>query len=189
VATDASRANRGRLVVGWTTAEAANDELARLAASFAGVDRHEVRVVHACRSCGSDQHGKPYVLGLDAEAPVHVSLSRAGQLAVLAVSDAGPVGIDVEGRNVPGGTPDVATWVRKESVVKATGHGLMIDPDLIDVTPPGSAPALLAWPGEEPLESPAWMFDVECPDGYVAAATVLSSAQPDLVTARTAPEG
>jgi 4'-phosphopantetheinyl transferase len=118
-----------------------------------------------------------------------VSLSRAGQLAVLAVSDAGPVGVDVERRHVPARTPDVATWVRKESVVKATGHGLVINPDLIDVTPPGSAPALLAWPDDEPLDSPAWMFDVECPDGYIAAATVLSSAQPDLVMVRTAPGG
>ena len=82
----------------------------------------------------------------------------------------------------------MATWVRKESIVKATGHGLMIDPDLIDVAPPGSAPALLAWPAEEPLDSPVWMFDVECPDGYVAAATVLSDLQPHLVTGPV-PEG
>ena len=88
-------------------------------------------------SCGSDQHGKPYVLGLDATTPVHVSLSRAGQLAILAVSDAGPVGVDVEWRAARG-SPDVSTWVRKESVIKATGHGLTVDPDLIDVTPHGS---------------------------------------------------
>jgi 4'-phosphopantetheinyl transferase len=189
VATDASSGNRGRLVVGWTSAAAAKDELARLAASFAGADHSEVRVVHMCRSCGSDQHGKPYVIGLDPETPVHVSLSRAGHLAMLAVSDAGPIGIDVEGRRGHVGPPDVATWVRKESVVKATGHGLMIDPDLIDVTPPGSAPSLLVWPGDEPLDSPTWMFDVECPDGYVAAATVLASARPHLVMAGSALEG
>jgi 4'-phosphopantetheinyl transferase len=178
---------RGRLVVGLTTAAGAHDELARLASAFIGADPGEVRIVHACRSCGSDQHGKPYVLGLDSQ--VHVSLSRSGQLAALAVSDAGPVGIDVEALDSPSGAPDVATWVRKESVVKATGHGLMIDPDLIEVTPPDSAPALLAWPGEMPLDAPAWMFDVDCPAGYVAAATVLSSAQPDLLMVRAEPEG
>lgn len=179
----------GHLVVSWTSATAANDELALLAATYAGADPDEVRVVRACRSCGSDQHGKPYVRGLDTATPLHVSLSRAGQLAVVALSDAGPVGIDVEARSAPGGSPDVATWVRKESVVKATGHGLTIDPELIGVTPPGSAPALLAWPGEEPLDSPAWMFDLECPDGFVGAATVLSTAQPHLVTVSAAPEG
>jgi 4'-phosphopantetheinyl transferase len=174
-------------VISWTTAVAAKDDLARLAASFAGVDHGEVRVVRACRSCGSDQHGKPYVVGLDP--PVHVSLSRAGGLAILAVTDAGPVGIDVEALDTVTGSIDVATWVRKESVVKATGHGLMIDPDLIDVTPHGAAPALLTWPVEEPLASPAWMFDVPCPEGHVAAATVLSAVQPVIVTARSAPEG
>jgi 4'-phosphopantetheinyl transferase len=189
---ETSNGNRGRLVVSWSTVAASIDELlARFAASFADVEINEVRVVRACRSCGSDQHGKPYVLGLDAVKPIHVSLSRAGQLVAVAVSDAGPVGVDVEGRHVARGrtalSPDVATWVRKESVVKATGHGLMIDPELIDVTAPGSAPALLAWPSEEPLESPVWMFDVECPEGFVAAATVLANAQPHLVTVRAAP--
>ncbi len=117
-----------------------------------------------------------------------MSLSRAGDLAALAVSDAGPVGIDVERLDAAAGSPDIATWVRKESVAKATGHGLTIDPDLIEVSPPGTAPALLGWPVDEPLDSPAWMFDVTCPDGYVAAATVLSQAQPALVT-EPAPEG
>lgn len=176
-------------MVGWATSAAANDELVRMAASFADADCEDVRIVRACRSCGSDQHGKPYVLGLESRTPIHVSLSRAGQLAVLAVSDAGPVGIDVEARQLPGRSPDEATWVRKESIVKATGHGLMVDPDLIDVTPPGSAPALLAWPAEVPLDAPAWMFDVKSPEGYVAAATVLSSTQPDLVMIRAAPGG
>lgn len=157
-----------------------------MAASFAGVGADQVRVVRACRSCGSDQHGTPYVIGL--RMPVHVSLSRAVDLAALAVSDAGPVGIDVERLDAAAGSPDIATWVRKESVAKATGHGLTIDPDRIEVTPPGTAPALLAWPADEPLASPAWMFDVTCPDGYVAAATVLSQAQPTLVTS-TGPEG
>ncbi len=178
--TGATDGRRGRLVVGWTTGAAATEDLARLAASFAGVGADEIRVVRACRSCGSDQHGTPYVIGL--ETRLHVSLSRAGDLAALAVSDAGPVGIDVERLDAVPGSPDLATWVRKESVAKATGHGLTIDPDRIEVSPPGTAPTLLAWPVDEPLASPAWMFDVTCPDGYVAAATVLSQAQPTLVT-------
>lgn len=175
--------------MGWTTAEAAYDELVRLAAAHARVDPAGVRIVHACRSCGSDRHGKPYVVGLGAAKQIHVSLSRAGDLAVVAVSDAGPVGIDVEAHQLRDGSPDVSTWVRKESAVKATGHGLTIDPGRIEVTPPGSAPALLGWPAEQPMDSPAWMFDVECPAGFVAAATVLSSAQPRLVMTGAAQGG
>ncbi|KRC64854.1 hypothetical protein ASE12_08815 [Aeromicrobium sp. Root236] len=182
---DAGTAARGRLVVAWTTAAGADQQLARLAASFIGAGDGDARIVRACRSCGSDRHGKPYVVGLDS--PVHVSLSRTGGLAALAVTDAGPVGIDVEAL-LTGGASDVATWVRKESVVKATGHGLTVDPDLVEVTPPGSAPALIGWPEDEPLGSPVWMYDVECPAGYVAAAAVLSDAAPEL-TPGAAPEG
>jgi len=183
---DADAASHGRLLVAWTTADAAGARLARLAASFAGSGEHGVRIVRLCRSCGSDRHGKPYVVGLDGE--VHVSLSRSGGLAVLAVTDAGPVGIDVEALQ-PGGTPEVATWVRKECVVKATGHGLTVDPDRVEVTPPGSAPVLIAWPEDEPLASPVWMYDVECPAGYVAAAAVLSTVAPGLLVKQAVPEG
>ena len=214
----------GRLVVAWGTAASADEQLARLAETFIGAPTSGARIVRACRSCGSDRHGKPYVVGLDE--PIHVNLSKSGEIALLAVSDAGPVGIDVEALQ-PGGTLDVATWgrkasggiaalavsdagpvgidvealtisapspglttwVRKESVVKATGHGLTIDPDLIEVTPPDLAPALVAWPQAEPLDSPVWMYDIECPAGYVAAAAVLSNVPPELLTSRAAPEG
>jgi len=172
--------------VAWVAAAAADDQLARLAETFIGTATGEARIVRACRACGSDRHGKPYVVGL--EGPIHVNLSKSGGFAVLAVTDAGPVGVDVEARQ-PGGIPDVATWVRKESVVKATGHGLTLDPDLVEVTPPGSAPALVAWPETEPLGSPVWMYDLECPAGYVAAAAVLSNGAPELLMTGAAPEG
>ncbi|KAA1397238.1 4'-phosphopantetheinyl transferase family protein [Aeromicrobium ginsengisoli] len=176
----------GRLVVAWASTASADERLARLAEAVTGAVSGNARIVRACRACGSDRHGKPYVVGLDG--PIHVNLSRSGGIAVLAVCDAGPVGIDVEALH-PGGTPDVATWVRKECVVKATGHGLTIDPDLVEVTPPGSAPALVAWPETEPLDSPVWMYDVECPAGYVAAAAVLSNAAPELLMTPASPEG
>lgn len=153
----------------WLPADDADDRtLERLAASFAGVD--EVRVVRACRSCGSDRHGKPQVVG----APAHVSLSRAGGLAVVAVTDAGPVGVDLElTASTTRELPDVAAWVRAESIVKATGHGLMVDPDTIEVSTPGSA---------------MFRFDLECPEGFVAVATVLSGVRPRLVS-QAAPAG
>ena len=39
-------------------------------------------------------------------------------------------------------------WVRKESVLKATGDGLARDPRLVVVSPPFDRPRVLAWPEE-----------------------------------------
>lgn len=148
-------------MIAWLPAAEADDRaLEHLAASFAGVD--DLRVVRACRACGSDRHGKPQVVG----APVHVSLSRSGDVAVLAVTDAGPVGVDVEHLASSTGEPDVPTWVRTESVLKATGQGLLVDPDSIDLAV---------------LGPDVWMFDLESPSGLNAVATVLSDVRPMLV--------
>jgi 4'-phosphopantetheinyl transferase len=175
-----------RLVVTWLPAAGAgSDAMARLVAEFAGAAPREVRVVRACRSCGSDRHGKPQVVMPDDHPPHHVSLSRSDAHAVVAVTDAGPVGVDVEALT-PG--IDIVTWARMESIVKATGHGLMIDPGDVDVTPPDAPPALLRWPASEPLSTTVWMTDVDAPDGYVAAATVLTTVLPRLTT-RAAPGG
>lgn len=173
-----------RLAITWLSASAATDAaLARAAATFLGIGDEVVRIVRACRTCGSDQHGKPQVLRAGPGAPVHVSLARSADLAVVAVSDAGPVGVDVE----QAGAAELTTWVRVESLVKATGHGLQLDPDAIAVTGPGSAPALLAWPDHEPIGSPVWMFDLDPPAGFSACATVLAAHRPQLVDVAAAP--
>ena len=189
---DAGSGEPGRVVVTWLPATDADDRaIARAAAEFAGVGAAEIRIVRACRSCGSDQHGKPYVLG--PRATVHASLSRAGHLAVVAVSDAGPIGVDLEEAGVratttPPSEVDIETWVRKESLLKATGHGLMVDPDSIEVTPPGQSPALVSWSAIEPLDGPAWMLSLECHDGFVGVVTVLAPARPLLLAPAAAPE-
>ena len=178
--------NVERLVVSWLPVTDADDRaMAEAAAEFAGVGSDELRIVRACRSCGSDQHGKPYVMGARG---LHVSLSRAGELAVIATSDAGPVGVDLEVA-AAASQVDVATWVRKESVLKATGHGLLVDPDSVEVTAADHAPALLSCPAIEPLAGTAWMLSLECPDGYVGAVTVLSAARPQLSAPPAAQEG
>lgn len=112
-----------------------------------------VRIVRACRSCGSDQHGKPQVVVPAGSPAVHVSLSRSGGRAVVAVTDAGAVGVDLECLGTED-TDELVSWVRAESLVKATGHGLTIDPDTIDV--------------------PHRTLDLDAPDGFVGAVTILT---------------
>jgi 4'-phosphopantetheinyl transferase len=115
-----------------------------------------VRVTRSCRACGSDRHGKPHVRTPPGSPPLFVSLARSGAHAVVAVTDVGDVGVDVEvaDRGGSGGRDDLVAWVRAESLVKATGHGLTIDPATLDV--------------------PRRTIDLDPPDGLVAALTVLS---------------
>jgi 4'-phosphopantetheinyl transferase len=61
-------------------------------------------------------------------------------------------------------------WVRKEAVLKMTGHGLLVDPSHLEVSPPDEPPRLLAWegPGRHPQVE---LADLEV-DGAVAALAV-----------------
>lgn len=154
----------------------------------------DVRLSHLCPSCGSVEHGVPLLSGDDPEAPF-VSISHAGRLTVVAVSPHGPVGVDVEAAGAadfagfdrvalhpaeePAQDPTML-WVRKESVLKATGHGLRVEPSLVRLTPTWAPPELVEWdgPGAAPT---AWMFDVETAPQHVAALTVLAPSRPGLV--------
>lgn len=135
----------------------------------------------ACPGCGHD-HGRPAVAG----APLHFSLTHAGDLVVFAVADM-PVGVDVE--EVPSAgalsgltaalhpleraelealpadaRPAVFTrcWTRKEAYLKGTGMGLGDDPAGVCV---GAGP--------EPLSPAGWrLTDVPVADGYAAACAV-----------------
>jgi 4'-phosphopantetheinyl transferase len=126
--------------------------LVRLVGEVAG-STEGVSIVRACRGCGSDRHGKPQVVVPAGSPAVHLSLSRSGGRAVVAVTDAGPVGVDLEHVRA-GATDDLVAWVRAESLVKATGHGLTIDPATLDV--------------------PHRTLDLNAPAGFVAAVTVLT---------------
>jgi 4'-phosphopantetheinyl transferase len=174
-----------RLEVRWLPATEANDEaLARVAATFADIGLDALRIGRACRTCGSSQHGKPQIIRIDGGTPIHVSLARSGDQAVVAVTEAGPVGVDVEAE----GAPDITTWVRIESLVKATGHGLQLDPESISVTPPEADPVLVTWPAQ-PIGVLAWMFELEAPAGFTACATVLSAERPQLMPPEEAAGG
>ena len=193
-------AGPGRLVVAWSAegpARAGADTLLRLVVGrFCGADPADIQVGRLCPRCGSGAHGRPRVAVVGRDAP-HVSLSRAEGLVCVAVSDAGPVGVDCERVGAAEFTDFAAvglhplehsvavhdqtiTWVRKESLVKATGDGLTVDLRDVRLTDPQTRPRLLGWDGPHPPADPVWMWDVAGPPGYVLAVTVLTGAEPKL---------
>lgn len=100
----------------------------------------DVPIDRTCARCGAP-HGRPIVAGL------HVSIAHAGGIALVAASS-DPVGVDLEptGREVPPdcGAADLADWVRKEAVLKLSGHGLRIPMAEVTVTDG----RLTRWPAE-----------------------------------------
>lgn len=161
-----------------------------------GVDPSAVEFVRTCATCGSHRHGKPALVGTG----LSVSLSYAGRLAVVARSWGGEVGVDVEevdetdfdGFNAVTLDPSEApaleglsgadlrcararVWARKESVLKATGHGLVVDPRQVVVSGPADPAALVAWHGEHPLPGPVQLADLDLGDAsHVAGVAVLA---------------
>ena len=139
--------------------------------------------VRRCATCGSEQHGKPSPI----DAPGwFFSLSYTSNLAVVAVAEGVDVGVDVEELDdagfegfapatlAPEEVPafDELTghdllvararvWARKEAILKATGHGLVVDPSEVLVSGPTAPPVLVDWRAEEPRPAFATLADLE----------------------------
>ncbi len=165
--------------------------LKSLVGEVAGMPAESVRLDYACGRCGRP-HGRPVVVGPSSAVQWNVSIAHAGDRVVVAASDAGPVGVDVEPvaavdfegfdavalsaverARVAGLDPGLRAaaraelWVRKEAQLKATGEGLRTDPALVQ----GGA-----WVGG------IWALDVG--PGYAAAVATESrgrAARPDSV--------
>jgi 4'-phosphopantetheinyl transferase len=153
-----------------------------------GIARAQVSIDRTCAHCGGE-HGRPMVVGHDLE----VSVAHSGALVVIAVTSAGPVGVDVE-RVRPidhvllsqeicrpgeaqldrGPTSFYTLWTRKESVLKATGAGLRLSMAEVGVTAPDDAPRLLSYAGDASIECE--MADIRPAAGYVGAVTVLGAS-------------
>lgn len=162
--------------------------LLRLAVGrWTGTEPSTVEVTRTCDECGR-QHGRPRV-----GHGVHASVSHSGDLVVVATTVSGPVGIDVEQIGAapsPGlasavcASTELASvvtpadfftyWVRKEAYLKATGEGLRRDMTDVVVTPPGTAPALVALAGGS---APSCAMAAVEVDGYAGAVAVLSPVQ------------
>jgi len=170
--------------------------LIREAIAAPGRSSPEVRLTHLCPYCGSGQHGRPLLSVPGHPVPVpFVSVSRGGGVTVVALCRQGHVGVDVEADGAAdsagfarvalhpdehSSAGDTVLWVRKESLLKATGHGLRVEPSRLRVSAADEPPALVEWigPGAPPV---AWLYDVRTAPGHVAAVTVLAPRRPAIV--------
>lgn len=118
--------------------------LRELVSELTGQPADEVRITASCPDCDSP-HGRPAVEG----SPLHVGLSHTATATVAVASWAGPVGVDAE--ELPGssaaieavevltGVADLRHWTRVESVLKADGRGLRVDPAAVRIHDSGAA--------------------------------------------------
>jgi 4'-phosphopantetheinyl transferase len=167
-----------------------------------------VRLSYDCPQCRMP-HGRPVVFEPSAAARWHVSISHTGRHVMVAATDAGPVGVDVEQAAATGfdGFDDVALtsaertevahcapasqararavyWARKEAVLKATGRGLAVDPCALEVSAPHLPAALTAWRADDPPSGPLQILDVPVDTDHVAAVAVLARTPCEVVLQR-----
>jgi 4'-phosphopantetheinyl transferase len=181
-------ADADRMLVGVALAKT-------VVAALLGTAAREVVFDRTCARCGAP-HGKPRLVGADG--PVHFSTSHSGQLVGVAVSTQAPVGVDVErlaarrhleatARGVlteqefrawtalpPArrGPALVLAWTRKESLLKATGHGLGLPLDRLGLAERDGRAELVDWPAEVPRPA-VRLHDLDPGPGYLACLAVL----------------
>jgi 4'-phosphopantetheinyl transferase len=115
----------------------------------------EVHIAQRCPRCDGP-HGRPTVSVPHGPRPF-ASWSSAGDVTVVAVGRQ-PVGVDVVAR------PELLVWARLEAVLKATGHGLDVDPSLVEL----SATGVQRWDGPGPRPR-LRITDVTFVDGLIGA--------------------
>jgi 4'-phosphopantetheinyl transferase len=148
-----------------------------------GVPPRRMHLRRRCAVCGDEAHGKPVLVAPSGEIGCEFNISHSRGIAVVAIGGSEAVGVDVERcdartpwaelRDVftdreldllsssPGADTGVRLWVRKEAVLKLTGHGLARAPSGVDV----ADTSIPAW-----TESgAAWISDLPTPAPYVGA--------------------
>jgi len=205
------RAERARLSELRVEAErrryvAAHALLRLVVAETTGRSAYDLAFDSTCPACGGP-HGKPVLADAGQGGP-HVSLSHAGDRVVVAVTRAGPVGVDVERHDATlfDGFDDIAlstaeragiarlptrrlaaararSWVRKEAILKATGHGLTVPLSDVEVSAPNEPARLLAWRDSPVPVAAVHVDDIEVGDDHSAAvALVGTKTVPRVVT-------
>ena len=181
--------DRDRTTVAWALVRILLGDLLGEAPRDVAIERHCVR-------CGSGDHGKPRLA--DTSAGLHFSLAHSGPHVVVALSRAGPVGIDVERlkpkmdyrplvRNTLTADEAVAfeaggarphdflrTWVRKEAVTKAVGTGVATPFQTFAVAAPAQLATLLTWPDDPALVDRTTLLDLPGDPDRPAAVAVLA---------------
>jgi 4'-phosphopantetheinyl transferase len=162
-----------------------------------GVDPAAVEMSARCPRCRGP-HGPPTVTPPPGRRALNVSIAHAGDRVVVAATELGPVGVDVEVHSgadfagfdgvslaeserrelarLPAGerqTGRTQMWVRKEAVLKATGDGLSVDPREVIVSRPSEPPRLLAWRGGSVDPSAVHLTELALGSGYAACAALL----------------
>lgn len=148
----------------------------------------DVEVDRTCSMCGG-AHGRPSLPGTR----LHTSITHAGNWVVVALTEAGPVGVDVEaiGPVAPSLfgyaiAPDelfaldehafFVHWVRKESVLKATGVGLRRPMTSVVLGPPDEPPQMIRYCDGQADARPDVRFamvDLDAGVGHVSCVTVV----------------
>jgi 4'-phosphopantetheinyl transferase len=160
----------------------------RFTAQHAGLrrvlaDYLEVEPAAVCFSYG--ETGKP-LLARQHAAKLEFNLSHSGDLVAIAVTNAGPVGIDIERlrevENLSSLSAKVFStteltefgivlspreflelWTTKEAVLKFTGEGIANDLTQLTVGRATNTPRKLT------KESDCWVTSLDCPEGFVGA--------------------
>ncbi len=192
------------MVVAWSPQAASERSKVRLAARAAallGAPVEDPRLARSCPRCGSDRHGRPYVVG---RRDLAVSLSATAGTTAVAVTRGEPVGLDVEHLDEVrfAGVGDVLlhpeeeacdvgdlarTWVRKESLLKAAGVGLGVDPRTVHLSAAGEPPELLGpVPG---VTSRVWLEDLALEPLVLGCVAVLAPRRPVVRVVEAAAEG
>lgn len=155
------------------------------------------------------EHAKPYLPYSSDHERIHFNLTHSSDLALLAVTAVGPVGIDVERikplsnidavvsrffspaerdafRSVTGDIDRLrafyACWTRKEAYLKALGCGISEPTDTFDVTfGSDSEPEITAIDGNNDAARDWLLFDLKVTPGFVGALAIRSKDDIELV--------
>ncbi len=161
--------------------------LRRAVNTLTGVAPSDVVVVRRCKTCGGP-HGQPELPGTG----LYGSISHAGHWVCVAVTAAGPVGVDIEpfglmlrpwllravagpqeALDVRDGGNTLALWTRKEAVLKATGEGLTTPMQDVVVSPPDEPAALRSHAGRPALS--CQLTDLDLVRGYAGTVAVVTT--------------